>query len=197
PAEKGSTPGGGAAQPRAGTGAHVTSVRIVHATCQPAKRCDGNPHHVSAGGTLAVVGVGLKAGMVIAVPRTAGARISSNSPAARLRTSGSGFVVAVPTSAHSGRIIVLLAHGRHSSSYGPITIFRHALRPPVTQRVPAPLTPAMSGTAFDGQGMWIWYVSASSGGEVAAIVARAHASGVTTVFIKSSDGSTNYWSQFS
>ena len=72
PAEKkGNTPSGGAAQPRAGTGAHVTSVRIVHATCQPATRCDGNPHHVSAGGTLAVVGVGLKAGMVIAFPRTA------------------------------------------------------------------------------------------------------------------------------
>ena len=45
--------------------------------------------------------------------------------------------------------------------------------------------------------MWIWYVSKSNGGDVAAIVAQAHAAGVTTLFIKSSDGSSNYWSQFS
>ena len=37
----------------------------------------------------------------------------------------------------------------------------------------------------------------SDGGNVAAIVAQAHAAGVSTLFIKSSDGSTNYWSQFS
>jgi hypothetical protein len=45
--------------------------------------------------------------------------------------------------------------------------------------------------------MWIWYVSKSSGGTAAGIIAQAHAAGVTTVFIKSSDGSSNYWSQFS
>jgi peptidoglycan hydrolase-like protein with peptidoglycan-binding domain len=45
--------------------------------------------------------------------------------------------------------------------------------------------------------MWIWYVSQSDGGDVASIVAQAHASSVSTVFVKSSDGSTNYWSQFS
>ena len=32
---------------------------------------------------------------------------------------------------------------------------------------------------------------------MAAIAAQAHAAGVSTVFVKSSDGSTNYWSQFS
>ncbi|HEX4564242.1 MAG TPA: peptidoglycan-binding domain-containing protein [Solirubrobacteraceae bacterium] len=197
-------PGGGsrsgAAAPQAGAsrGASASSVRIVHATCVPAAHCDGNPHHVSVRGTLAVVGVGLKPGMVIAFPRSAGARISSNSPGAHLRASGGGLVVTVPASAHSGRIIALLAGGRHSSSYGPIAVFRHALHPPFVHQVPAPVTPgAVSGTGFEGQGMWIWYVSRSSEGEVAAIVARAHASGVSTVFIKSSDGSTNYWSQFS
>ena len=189
--------GGSAPQPSAGRRARVSSVRIVHAICVPVAHCDGNPHDVSIGGTLAVTGVGLRAGITIGFPRTAGARVSSNSPAARLRSSGGALVVTVPSSAHSGRIMVLLAHGRHSSSYGPITLFRHSLHPPVTQHVPAPLTPAVSGTAFDGQGMWIWYVSRSSGGEVAAIVARARASRVTTVLIKSSDGSTNYWSQFS
>ena len=45
--------------------------------------------------------------------------------------------------------------------------------------------------------MWIWYVSDSDGGNLASIVAQAHAADVTTLFIKSSDGSSNYWSQFS
>jgi peptidoglycan hydrolase-like protein with peptidoglycan-binding domain len=45
--------------------------------------------------------------------------------------------------------------------------------------------------------MWIWYVSQSDGGDLARIAAQAHAAGVTTLFVKSSDGSTNYWSQFS
>jgi peptidoglycan hydrolase-like protein with peptidoglycan-binding domain len=54
-----------------------------------------------------------------------------------------------------------------------------------------------SGTALAGQGMWIWYLSASDGGNVASIAAQAKAAGVGTLLIKSSDGSTNYWSQFS
>ena len=45
--------------------------------------------------------------------------------------------------------------------------------------------------------MWIWYVNKSNGGSVASIVAQAHAADVTTLFIKSSDGPSNYWSQFS
>ena len=40
-------------------------------------------------------------------------------------------------------------------------------------------------------------MSKSDGGSVAAIVAQAHAAGVSTLFIKSSDGPANYWSQFS
>ena len=43
--------------------------------------------------------------------------------------------------------------------------------------------------------MWIWYVSRSNGGSIASIAKQAHAYGVDTVFIKSSDGSSE-WSQF-
>jgi hypothetical protein len=110
-----------------------------------------------------------------------------------------GLTLTVPRTAHSGRIMVLLSRSRHSSSYGPIYVYRHALHPPVTKvKPPTPAAVgAVSGSAFDGQGMWIWYVSKSNGGNVASIVAQAHAAGVTTLFIKSSDGSSNYWSQFS
>ena len=49
---------------------------------------------------------------------------------------------------------------------------------------------------FYGRGMWIWYVSRSAGGNVAAIAAEARLNGITTLFVKSGDGG-DYWSQFS
>jgi hypothetical protein len=60
------------------------------------------------------------------------------------------------------------------------------------------LTAADSATAspIDHRGMWIWYVDRSDGGNIGAIVARAQAAGVRTLYIKSGDGA-GYWSQFS
>ena len=55
---------------------------------------------------------------------------------------------------------------------------------------------AASAVAVDGDGMWIWYVSESSGGTPAGIAAKAARHGVDTVYIKSAD-SGNVWSQFS
>ena len=43
--------------------------------------------------------------------------------------------------------------------------------------------------------MWIWHLDRSDGGNLATIVARAHAASVNTVLVKSSDGAS-YWSQF-
>jgi hypothetical protein len=48
---------------------------------------------------------------------------------------------------------------------------------------------------FGGRGMWIWYVSQSNGGSVASIIASAKRYGVSTLLIKSGDG-TGTWSQF-
>jgi hypothetical protein len=53
-----------------------------------------------------------------------------------------------------------------------------------------------SASAFDAQGMWVWYVSRSSAGDPARIIARARRSRIGTVYIKAGDGSTA-WSQFS
>ncbi len=56
--------------------------------------------------------------------------------------------------------------------------------------------PASAGAAaVDGDGMWIWYVSKSSGGTAAGIAAKAARNGVKTVYIKSADGRTR-WRQF-
>jgi len=184
-------------QTRTTSSLHVTSVRISRASCSPAAHCSGNPHQVSTHGTLVLQGLGLRSGMIVAFPKAPGARVSRVSPAAHLRQAAAGLILTVPANAHSGHIMVLLSHGRYTSSYGPIYVYKHALRPPVAA-VSAPASiGAVSGTAFDGQGMWIWYVSRSSGGSVPAIIAQAHAAGVGTVFVKSSDGSSNYWTQFS
>jgi hypothetical protein len=56
-------------------------------------------------------------------------------------------------------------------------------------------TPGRSHTPYDRQGMWIWYVSHSEGGSVPAIVRRAKANGIGTVYVKSGDGAT-IWNQF-
>jgi peptidoglycan hydrolase-like protein with peptidoglycan-binding domain len=176
------------------------TVRITSVKCVPASRCSTNPHEVSTHGTLVLAGRRLAPGMVVAFPRGRRARISRVSPAAHLRKSVRGLELTVPRRAHSGNIKILLSHGRYTSSYGPITVVRHTLHPPSHQRPNpglAPVTGAPAGTPFEGQGMWIWYLSRSDGGNLAAIAAQAHAAGVSTLFIKSSDGSTNYWSQFS
>jgi hypothetical protein len=179
---------------------HVLSVRITSVRCVPAVHCSGNPHQVSTHGTLLLKGIGLKSGMVVAFPRSTNARISrfQSAPVGHLRKSAAGLVLTVPDAARSGHIMVLLGGGRYTSSYGPIDVYKHALHPPPAPIVTAPTTAvAAGGTAFEGQGMWIWYVSKSDSGSVASIVAQAHAAGVTTLFIKSSDGPSNYWSQFS
>jgi hypothetical protein len=197
----GATAGGAPAGATPGTPSlHVTSVRITSVACVPAVRCSANPRQVSTRGTLLLAGKGLVAGMRVGFPRTPGARIGARSPVSHLHQTNAGLIATVPSRAHSGRIMVLLSGARHSSSYGPIYVYRHSLHPPVTRARPAPAPSAVgavSGSPFDGQGMWIWYVSKSNGGNVASIAAQAHAAGVTTLFIKSSDGSSNYWSQFS
>jgi peptidoglycan hydrolase-like protein with peptidoglycan-binding domain len=162
-------------------------------------KCSGNPHQVSVHGTLLIAGKGLAAKLAVAFPHTPGGHLSSTSPIAHLRKVAAGLEVTVPKNAHSGHIMVLLSRGRHTSSYGPIYIYNHALHPPVPKL--SPTTPVDAGAAsaspFEGQGMWIWYVNQSDGGNVASIVSQAHAAGVSTLFIKSSDGASNYWSQFS
>jgi hypothetical protein len=51
------------------------------------------------------------------------------------------------------------------------------------------------GNPYRGNGMWIWYVSRSSGGDLARIARKAHRHRIETVYIKSSDGG-DAWSQF-
>jgi hypothetical protein len=63
--------------------------------------------------------------------------------------------------------------------------------------IPPPITAASAprGTAFEGNGMWIWYVNQSNRGNIGSIVKRAKASRIRTLFIKAGDGRKT-WSQF-
>lgn len=62
----------------------------------------------------------------------------------------------------------------------------------------APAPGAGDGTVaapFRGHGMWIWQIPKANGGNVDAITAQARRAKVTTLFIKSADG-TGTWRQF-
>ena len=165
--------------------AQAAGIRIADAQCIPAEHCQvGKPRYVPPGGKLALKGTGLTRGQLVMFPRkTNKAKLISS----KLRKSRSGLVVVVPPAAGSGRIRAIDRRLGKSNAFGPI----HVVKPP-----PPPVTPDPTGTPFDGNGMWIWYVDKSDGGNLDAIAARANAAGVKTVYIKSGDGAT-YWSQFS
>ncbi len=175
---------------RRGATSRATAPVVTDALCLGA--CTSGQHAVPVGGILLLRGRHLARGMTVLFPRKAFA--ASVTTPARMRSSRKGFIVTVPPDAHSGRIVVLAASGLRSRAFGPIRVF--AARPPARPQAPSVTAVAPSGSAFDGLGQWIWYVNKSEGGNLDAIAARARAAGVKTVFVKSSDGSTNFWSQF-
>ena len=164
--------------------ARAAVLRISQAKCVPADHCQANPRYVAPGGKLVLIGTGLTRGQLVLFPRKSNKKRLISS---KLRKSRSGLVVVVPPAAGSGRIRVQDRFGRRSNAYGPI----HVVKPP-----PPSLAPKRSGTVFDGNGLWIWYLDKAEGGDLDAVAARANAAGVKTVYIKSGDGAT-YWSQFS
>jgi peptidoglycan hydrolase-like protein with peptidoglycan-binding domain len=181
-------------------------IAITGADCVPHDSCAGNPWEVSSasmGGTLLVKGKGIGPKMTVAFAslyrRHAVGPTLRSAPRATLRKSAEGLLVSIPRGASSGRITVLLGSKHHTNLLGPIKIVSRKLHPPPPPPKPktATISPSPTGTAFDGQGMWIWYVSKSDGGNLASIVAQAKADGIGTLFVKSSDGPENYWSQFS
>lgn len=200
--------GGGTAAPHRNAAPHSTqgatkhraAAQIASVNCVPRGSCSAKIHEVSLqGGRLLVKGRGIGAGMGVAfASRRSGKALGPNAPMAprsHLRKTSLGLVVPVPKLARTGRITVYLAGRRHTNLFGPIYVTSKKLHPPI-KRKSTTIDPPPSGTAFDGQGMWIWYVSKSDGGNVAKIVEQAKADGQQTLYVKSSDG-TNWWSQFS
>ena len=159
----------------------LTALRCVPTT---AKTCR-NGVRVSVGRQLQVRGRGLRGGMRVSFRWPKGAL------AARLARSRAGFTVRVPAGTAIGKVAVTVTDraGRRSNK-------RHiqvvALAPlPNTSATRAGALPA----AFAGNGMWIWYVDKSDGGNPDAIALRARTAGIATVFVKSADRGT-VWQQF-
>ena len=158
--------------------------------------CGTSPHTVQITGELVLHGHFLSPGNIVFFPR-AGARSARVAPlGARLRPTSHGLAVTIPKGAATGRIFVASAPRTHSKAYGPIKI----LAAPAPAPPPKPLvltTTTPDSSPFQGSGMWIWYLSASNGGDLASIAAQAHAAGITTLYVKSSDGGSHFWPQFS
>jgi Putative peptidoglycan binding domain len=120
-------------------------------------------------------------------------RWSRGAIATTLHRGAAGWVARVPPGVRPGAVQVSVrdAAGRRSN------VMRIRVLA-VPKETPAPATTG-SGTlpaAFHGNGMWIWQLEKTEGGDVDAIAARAAAAGVTTVFVKAGDGTTP-WAQFS
>jgi hypothetical protein len=174
------------------------SISSVH--CVPTAKCSGKALEVSLqGGELEISGKGVGAGMgVLFASRRSGKALGPTAPTApraHLRKTKQGLLVTVPKLARTGRIAVVVGGTTHTNLYGPVVITSQKLRPPVKLKTTT-IGSSPTGTAFDGQGMWIWYVSKSDGGNIDAIIEQAKAAGIGTLYVKSSDG-TNWWSQFS
>ena len=160
----------------------LTGVRCVPVT---AKACKNNVR-VGVGKQIQLQGRGLKRAMRVTF------RWSRGALATKLARSRGGWTVRVPAGTALGTIGVTVRDraGRRSNKRN-IRVIALAPLPSLSAAKPGEL-PAV----FAGNGMWIWYVSKSEGGDLDALAARARAAGVSTVFVKSADGG-DVWEQFS
>jgi hypothetical protein len=160
----------------------LTRIRCVPATSASCK----SAVKVTIGRQIQVSGRRVYKGMRVAF------RWSRGALATKLDRTRVGYVVRVPAGTRAGAVSVTVSDraGRRSNRV------RIAVSAPPRIGGPA-VAPGTLPEAFKGNGMWIWELPRTEGGDVAAIAARAHAAGMSTVFVKSSDGPANRWAQFS
>jgi hypothetical protein len=164
--------------------------RITQVGCL--QRCaEGSPITVQPGGKLQIWGRGFKRGMVASFPRKSKVRGSKRRVTALVRKRSGAYGVTVPLLARSGKFTVAVAGGPPSNPAGPIKVNK----PQPVAKPPRP-SGASGNSPFDTTVMWIWYVSKSSGGNIASIGAQAKAAGVGTVIVKASDGGSPFIGQF-
>ncbi len=172
----------------------VAKPKLVFVRCSSTPfACTPSRSTVYRTGRLLVGASGMGSGARVVFPvRPAGRKAGTRAIPGTLRTK-TRILVRVPGDAVSGTIRVSMPHGKLSNGTK-ITVLKAPL--PKTKEKPAAVPVTRPGsTAFDANGMWIWYVSKSSGGTVAGIAAQAKAHGVSTVYVKSADG-LDAWSQF-
>jgi hypothetical protein len=174
-------PAGGAqaANPRAPKLANVRCVPATSAACKKGVA-------VRIGKQVQLRGTRLRVGQRVTFRWTRGAI------ATRLHRGAAGYVARVPAGVRPGAVDLTVRDGAgRRSNRMRISVLAEPKPVPAPARTGGPLP-----GAFTGNGMWIWQLEKSDGGNVDAIAARAAAAGVSTVFVKAADGATP-WAQFS
>ncbi|HEY1540104.1 MAG TPA: peptidoglycan-binding domain-containing protein [Solirubrobacteraceae bacterium] len=166
-------------------GARVAAPRITGLRCVPASTAAcRRAVRVAPGRQIQLSGRGLYRGMRVTF------RWSRGALAAKLRRGGAGWAVAVPAGPAAGRVTVTVrGRGRRRSNA------RHDIVDAPPAQRPASIAAGTLPAVLRGNGMWIWELPKSDGGNLDVIAARAHAAQMSTVFVKSADGAT-VWSQF-
>jgi len=158
----------------------ITGLRCVPAT---AAGCRGAVR-VTVGRQIQVRGRGLVAGMRVTF------RWSKGALATKLRRSRAGWTATVPAGTAAGKVGVTVRDRAHRrSNRRSIFVLAPALRPSATT------LPGELPAVLRGDGMWIWELPKSSGGNLDVIAQRAAAAGIRTLFVKSADAAT-VWAQF-
>jgi hypothetical protein len=103
----------------------------------------------------------------------------------RRRIARPSWVVALTVASALAAAGTALASGGGGASLGGPTPTKHHSKQP-TRR-------AVGANPLQSRAMWIWELGSTDGGDLPTIIARAQQYGVTTVFVKSSDGA-HYWS---
>jgi hypothetical protein len=159
----------------------LTRIRCVPAT---SAACRGGIN-VQIGKQLQLSGKRLDKGMRVSF------RWSKGAIATKLDHTRVGYIARVPTGVAVGTISLTVRDraGRRSN----VKRVRIAPAPKVGGSAPAR---GVLPQPFAGNGMWIWELPKTEGGNLAAVVQRAHAYGISTVFVKSADGAGPFNGQF-
>ncbi|MFT4034706.1 MAG: peptidoglycan-binding domain-containing protein [Patulibacter sp.] len=118
-------------------------------------------------------------------------RWSKGALASKLAKDRTGWTVRIPTGTTTGTVSLYVTDhaGRRSNA------LRVTVIAPVRSVTPLARPDGAAPEVFNGNGMWVWYLSKTEGGDLSAIAARAKSAGITTLYIKAADGSSA-WSQF-
>src|SRR5262249_42718296 len=145
-------------------------------------RCSSDPFPcrshsiVTRTGKLLVGAGGMSRRAKVVFPvRSRGGKVGTRAVGGRLRTKTPIVVTAAAVAARGGSRAV------HPGRLSPNAARLAVANPPKRKRAPrAPSSRPVGPSAFDGDGMWIWYLSKSEGGSPTRIAAQAKAHGVST-----------------
>ena len=164
-------------------GPRLTAVKCVPASSSACK----SGVRVQIGRQLQLRGRQLKVGMRVTFRWPRGALVT------KLKRSKAGWVARVPAGTRLGQVGVSVRQTLRTPRSNTKKI--RVIAPP-PKRAAGPTANGTLPRAFRGNGMWIWQLSRTEGGNADAIAARARQAGIETVFVKAAD-EDDRWPQWS